>query len=150
MFFKSYSIKKDKLLIEETIILAKNFSDHIKKSQKLGIVSDKELLEAKEILTEVSKISEENKYTFKEWNNGGGTLDSISWRKLYRLNKYLSQYNTGIQQGKYAFENWKNQSQSKLDDNKNMKECPKCAETIKAKALICRFCRYSFDTERFE
>ena len=66
MFFKSYRIKKDKLLIEETIILAENFSDHIKKSQRLGLVSGKELLEAKEILIEVTKISEENKYTFKE------------------------------------------------------------------------------------
>ena len=25
------------------------------------------------------------------------------------------------------------------------KECPKCAEIIKAKALICRFCRYDFE-----
>ena len=117
MFFKSYSIKKDKLLIEETIILVENFSDHIKKSQRLGLVSGKELLEAKEILIEVTKISEENKYTFKEWNNGGSPLDSISRRKLYRLHKYLSQFNDGIKQGKDAFEKWKNQSQSKLDDN---------------------------------
>ncbi|WP_284645707.1 zinc ribbon domain-containing protein [Paenibacillus silviterrae] len=35
-----------------------------------------------------------------------------------------------------------NQSAAATDDNK---ECPQCAETIKAKAKICRFCNYKFD-----
>ena len=29
------------------------------------------------------------------------------------------------------------------------KECPKCAETIKFKAVICRFCKYDFETDNF-
>ena len=117
MFFKTNRIKKDKLLIKETTILSENFSNHIKESNRLGLISGKELQEAKDILTEISKIYKENLYKFEEWNNGGDTLDSISRKKLYRLNKYLSQHNAGRQQGKDAFENWKNQSQSKLDDN---------------------------------
>ena len=39
---------------------------------------------------------------------------------------------------------------NKPKKNSNTKECPKCAETIKAKAVICRFCKYNFETENFE
>ncbi len=31
-----------------------------------------------------------------------------------------------------------------IDDTK---ECPQCAETVKARARICRFCHYQFETE---
>ena len=35
-----------------------------------------------------------------------------------------------------------------MDKNyKDTKECPMCAETVKAKAKICRFCRHEFETE---
>jgi hypothetical protein len=30
------------------------------------------------------------------------------------------------------------------------KTCPQCAETVKAAAKICRFCRYEFSSESFE
>ena len=32
-------------------------------------------------------------------------------------------------------------------DDTDTKECPKCAEVIKAKASVCRFCNYDFDQE---
>ena len=36
------------------------------------------------------------------------------------------------------------------DANANeTKECPKCAEIIKFKALICRFCNYDFENDNF-
>jgi len=36
-----------------------------------------------------------------------------------------------------------------LQKNKETKECPKCAEAIKFNAVICRFCKYDFETDNF-
>ena len=33
---------------------------------------------------------------------------------------------------------------------KDTKECPMCAETVKARAKICRFCRHEFEFETEE
>ena len=30
-------------------------------------------------------------------------------------------------------------------NNQGTKECPMCAESVKEKAKICRFCRYEFE-----
>lgn len=32
-----------------------------------------------------------------------------------------------------------------IENNIDSKECPMCAETVKARAKICRFCRHTFD-----
>jgi ribosomal protein L40E len=31
------------------------------------------------------------------------------------------------------------------NDPRNLKVCPRCAEKVKAAALVCRFCQYEFD-----
>ena len=38
-----------------------------------------------------------------------------------------------------------NTSQHSPDPQSDTKECPMCAETVKAKAKICRFCNYRFE-----
>lgn len=39
------------------------------------------------------------------------------------------------------------QPEKKLTSSDDTKECPMCAETVKAKAKICRFCKHEFDIE---
>ena len=34
-----------------------------------------------------------------------------------------------------------------MDSQPNEKECPRCAETIKAKAVVCRYCRHEMGIE---
>jgi len=42
------------------------------------------------------------------------------------------------------------EKQEQIDKVSNEKECPRCAETIKLKAKVCRFCGYEFSGEEIE
>lgn|GEM_PF-5385735 len=58
---------------------------------------------------------------------------SLSKERDEIYNKFISKYHEEIEDS--------NKSQTNEPD---MKECPMCAETIKYKARVCRFCNYNF------
>ena len=77
--------------------------------------------------------------------------------RFYEKMKYnKSILNTFLDNQAQEYESNKSNTFKPIQDDhikkidKDIIECPKCAETIKAKAVICRFCKYNFETENFE
>ena len=113
------------------------------------------------------KLNKEQKSTYKLWRKGFLYHYIIFFfvtsgfpnfaKPLYRKeNKKRLKEIVGYNplKAKVIASNFKNTQPKKVYNkpkkNSNTKECPKCAETIKAKAVICRFCKYNFETENFE
>jgi hypothetical protein len=90
------------------------------------------------------------------WCKNCDTVSILNYKKpIFSKGKWIvtgDKYDTS-QWTRYQWEpfskiaNWHHDKQSELKEKElsKDKECPKCAETIKAKAVTCRFCGYDFE-----
>ncbi|HBG20111.1 MAG TPA: hypothetical protein DDY32_12790 [Desulfobulbaceae bacterium] len=46
------------------------------------------------------------------------------------------------------YRNLQTNNQNSIIESREHKDCPKCAETVKLNALVCRYCGYEFEQEK--
>jgi len=75
-----------------------------------------------------------------------GILGNAWLHKKYQKNGYLLVDSISADSKKSAIALAKNEEEEEYqEESLTNKECPMCAETVKAKAKICRYCKYEFE-----
>ncbi|WHH57183.1 zinc ribbon domain-containing protein [Petroclostridium sp. X23] len=109
-----------------------------KKSTYLFGVAQTERLEAEE---RRRKLSSHIQKLTREINE----LKATIFQKEQDMNVEKEKYFTHMTNQQELLEKEVHAISNYSNEAKDTKECPQCAETVKAKAKICRFCNYKFE-----
>ena len=73
------------------------------------------------------------------------TRSELGWEEIVKLEKDIKKWET--EKREFLLSHEEQLTKTEEDISSETKECPMCAETIKAKAIICRFCNHKFEPD---